>query len=73
MWEEIERRIHDAASWRPALDACPETTGVQIERPGLEAGEPWCVTQLAGLQFTPRTPPAWTTPLPARRPATDWV
>lgn len=46
-----ERHIQDAAGWRPALDACPETAGVQIERPKLEAGEPWCVTELAGLQF----------------------
>lgn len=40
-----------AAGWPPMLDACPETAAVQFERPALEAGEPWCVTELAGLQF----------------------
>lgn len=50
-WQDIERRIYEAASWRPVLDACPETAGVQLERPRLEAGEPWCTVQIAGLQF----------------------
>lgn len=38
-------------SWESVLEACPPTAGVQVERPRLEAGESWCVTQLAGLQF----------------------
>lgn len=38
-------------SWEAVLDACPPAAGVQVERPRLEAGEPWCVAQIAGLQF----------------------
>lgn len=51
MWDEIVRRIGQAGSWSPILDACPDDAGVQLERGRLEAGEPWYVAQLAGLQF----------------------
>ena len=51
MWDELEQHIADAGSWRPALHACPDAADLQLERPRLEAGEPWHTTQLAGLQF----------------------
>lgn len=51
MWDTFEEDMADAAGWRSVLDACPETAAVRLERPRLDAGEPWCVTQLAGLQF----------------------
>ena len=51
MLEERKQHIFDAGDWQFALRACPNTAGVQLERARLEAGEPWCVTRLAGLQF----------------------
>lgn len=51
MWDTFEEDMADAAGWRSVLDACPEMAVVRLERPRLDAGEPWCVTQLAGLQF----------------------
>ena len=49
MWDTFEEDMADAAGRRSVLDACPETAAIRLERPRLDAGEPWCVTQLAGL------------------------
>lgn len=50
MRDTVEGDTAEAMGWRPMLDACPEGAAVRIESAGLDAGEPWCVTQLAGLQ-----------------------